>query len=178
MRCQKKIFLIIWLVFHFILNIWIMSIINILIRYRILIPVSYTHLLAMYASSKGALEAFSKNTAREWGALGIRSNVVVPGFMDTAMSSTPVSYTHLDVYKRQVLDIPICHLIQRKGRNMQVISSFQWREPRQEIAHFVKAMVWRRRPVSYTHLSPVITLKSPTKKARPSLGQSTNLVRQ
>ncbi len=44
--------------------------------------------LAMYASSKGALEAFSKNTAREWGVLGIRSNVVVPGFMETAMSAT------------------------------------------------------------------------------------------
>ncbi|MCK9438386.1 MAG: SDR family oxidoreductase, partial [Synergistaceae bacterium] len=44
--------------------------------------------LAMYASSKGAIEAFSKDTAREWGALGIRSNVVVPGFMETAMSST------------------------------------------------------------------------------------------
>lgn len=43
--------------------------------------------LAMYASSKGALEAFSKNTAREWGELGIRSNVVVPGFMETAMSA-------------------------------------------------------------------------------------------
>jgi 3-oxoacyl-[acyl-carrier protein] reductase len=35
--------------------------------------------LAMYASSKGALEAFSKDAAREWGAMGIRSNVVVPG---------------------------------------------------------------------------------------------------
>lgn len=44
--------------------------------------------LAMYASSKGALEAFSKDTAREWGPMGIRSNVVVPGFMETAMSST------------------------------------------------------------------------------------------
>ena len=42
----------------------------------------------MYASSKGALEAFSKDTAREWGQLGIRSNVVVPGFMETAMSSS------------------------------------------------------------------------------------------
>ena len=30
--------------------------------------------LAMYASSKGALEAFSKDTAREWGWMGIRSN--------------------------------------------------------------------------------------------------------
>ena len=42
--------------------------------------------LAMYASSKGAIEAFSKNTAREWGRMGIRSNVVAPGFMETDMS--------------------------------------------------------------------------------------------
>jgi 3-oxoacyl-[acyl-carrier protein] reductase len=32
--------------------------------------------LAMYASTKGALEAFSLNTAREWGERGIRSNCV------------------------------------------------------------------------------------------------------
>jgi len=42
--------------------------------------------LAMYASTKGALEAFSKNTAREWGERGIRSNCIVAGFMETAMS--------------------------------------------------------------------------------------------
>ena len=54
----------------------------------------------MYASSKGALEAFSKNTAREWGALGIRSNVVVPGFMDTAMSSTLAEEQKDRIYKR------------------------------------------------------------------------------
>jgi 3-oxoacyl-[acyl-carrier protein] reductase len=44
--------------------------------------------LSMYASTKGALEAFSKNTAREWGKLGIRSNCLVAGFMETEMSST------------------------------------------------------------------------------------------
>lgn len=44
--------------------------------------------LSMYASSKAAVEAFSKNTAREWGKLGIRSNVVCPGFMDTEMSQS------------------------------------------------------------------------------------------
>lgn len=44
--------------------------------------------LAMYASTKGALEAFSRNTAREWGERGVRSNCVVAGFMETAMSST------------------------------------------------------------------------------------------
>jgi 3-oxoacyl-[acyl-carrier protein] reductase len=44
--------------------------------------------LAMYASTKGAIEAFSKNTSREWGALEIRSNIVCPGFMNTEMSSS------------------------------------------------------------------------------------------
>ena len=56
--------------------------------------------LAMYASSKGALEAFSKNTAREWGELGIRSNVVVPGFMETAMSATLTEEQKNRIYKR------------------------------------------------------------------------------
>jgi 3-oxoacyl-[acyl-carrier protein] reductase len=42
----------------------------------------------MYASTKGALEAFSKNTAREWGEIGIRSNCIVAGFMETEMSAS------------------------------------------------------------------------------------------
>jgi len=62
--------------------------------------------LAMYASSKGALESFSKNTAREWGELGIRSNVVVPGFMETAMSAE-LSVEQKDrIYKRTSLKCP------------------------------------------------------------------------
>lgn len=44
--------------------------------------------LAMYASTKGALEAFSKNTAREWGVRKIRSNTLVAGFMKTEMSQS------------------------------------------------------------------------------------------
>lgn len=59
--------------------------------------------LAMYASSKGALEAFSKNTAREWGGKKIRSNVVVPGFMDTAMSATLSDEQKDRIYKRTSL---------------------------------------------------------------------------
>lgn len=59
--------------------------------------------LAMYASSKGALEAFSKDTAREWGELGIRSNVVVPGFMEMAMSSTLSQDQKDRIYKRTSL---------------------------------------------------------------------------
>ncbi len=59
--------------------------------------------LAMYASSKGALEAFSKNTAREWGTMGIRSNVVVPGFMATSMSSTLTDDQRSKIYARTSL---------------------------------------------------------------------------
>ena len=43
--------------------------------------------LAMYASTKGALEAFSINTSREWAERGIRSNCIVAGFMQTNMTS-------------------------------------------------------------------------------------------
>ena len=59
--------------------------------------------LAMYASSKGALEAFSKDTAREWGVLGIRSNVVVPGFMATAMSASLTDEQRDKIYARTSL---------------------------------------------------------------------------
>jgi 3-oxoacyl-[acyl-carrier protein] reductase len=62
--------------------------------------------LAMYASGKGALEAFSKNTAREWGELGIRSNAVVPGFMETAMSATLTEEQKDRIYKRTSLKSP------------------------------------------------------------------------
>jgi 3-oxoacyl-[acyl-carrier protein] reductase len=56
--------------------------------------------LAMYASTKGALEAFSKNTSREWGRMGIRSNIVCPGFMDTDMSSNLNGDQRNKIFKR------------------------------------------------------------------------------
>lgn len=59
--------------------------------------------LAMYASSKGALEAFSKCTAREWGIRGIRSNCVVPGFMATAMSASLSDEQRCKIYARTSL---------------------------------------------------------------------------
>jgi 3-oxoacyl-[acyl-carrier protein] reductase len=62
--------------------------------------------LAMYASSKGALEAFSKNTAREWGEIGIRSNCIVAGFMETDMSSSLNSDQKDRIYKRTSLKQP------------------------------------------------------------------------
>ena len=63
--------------------------------------------LSMYAASKGALEAFSKNTAREWGGLGIRSNCIVSGFMDTEMSSTLSESQKNRIYNRTSLKKPV-----------------------------------------------------------------------
>lgn len=59
--------------------------------------------LAMYAATKGALEAFSRNTAREWGARGIRSNCVVPGYMETEMTSRVASDTKDKIHRRSAL---------------------------------------------------------------------------
>lgn len=62
--------------------------------------------LSMYASTKGALESFSKGIAREWGRRKIRSNCIAPGFMETKMSEA----IHLDVkqriYNRTAMGIP------------------------------------------------------------------------
>lgn len=59
--------------------------------------------LSMYAATKGAIEAFSKNTAREWGSRGIRSNCVVPGFMETSMSETLTENQKERIYQRTSL---------------------------------------------------------------------------
>jgi 3-oxoacyl-[acyl-carrier protein] reductase len=59
--------------------------------------------LAMYASTKGALEAFSKNTAREWGSKGIRSNCIVAGFMKTSMSASLSEEQMRKIFKRTAL---------------------------------------------------------------------------
>jgi len=59
--------------------------------------------LSMYASTKGALESFSKGVAREWGAKGIRSNCVAPGFMETPMSGSLSKEQKMRIYKRTSL---------------------------------------------------------------------------
>ena len=56
--------------------------------------------LSMYAASKGAIESYSKNISREWGKIGIRSNVVCPGFMDTEMSSSLNEEQKKKIFKR------------------------------------------------------------------------------
>ncbi len=59
--------------------------------------------LSMYASTKGALEAHCKNISREWGTRGIRSNCVVPGFMETEMSQGLSDDQRQRIYNRNSL---------------------------------------------------------------------------
>ena len=59
--------------------------------------------LSFYAATKGALEAFSKNVAREWGPRGIRSNCVVPGFLETDMSSGLSPVEREKIFRRNAL---------------------------------------------------------------------------
>lgn len=42
--------------------------------------------LSVYAATKGALLSFSRALAREYGQRGIRSNCVLPGFLETEMT--------------------------------------------------------------------------------------------
>jgi len=59
--------------------------------------------LSMYAATKGALEAFSKNTAREWGTKGVRSNCIAAGFMETNMTDIMSEEVKQRIYKRTAL---------------------------------------------------------------------------
>jgi 3-oxoacyl-[acyl-carrier protein] reductase len=59
--------------------------------------------LSMYAATKGALEAFSIGLSREWGSLGIRSNCVAPGFMETEMTSSLTDLQRERIYQRNSL---------------------------------------------------------------------------
>lgn len=59
--------------------------------------------LAMYAATKGALEAFSRTVAREWGSRGIRSNIIAPGFMETDISASLTDEQRKKIYQRTSL---------------------------------------------------------------------------
>ncbi len=83
--------------------------------------------LSMYASTKGALESFSKNVAREWGELGIRSNCLVAGFMETEMSSSLSDNQKNRIYQRtsmkQQVDVnsvsaTICYLLSNDAKSI------------------------------------------------------------
>jgi 3-oxoacyl-[acyl-carrier protein] reductase len=59
--------------------------------------------LSMYAATKGAIEVFSNNTAREWGSLGIRSNSIAAGFMETDMTISMSEEHKSKIYNRSSL---------------------------------------------------------------------------
>jgi len=59
--------------------------------------------LSFYGASKAALEGFSINLAREWGARGIRSNCIAAGFMETDMSAGLKPQVRERIYRRTSL---------------------------------------------------------------------------
>jgi len=59
--------------------------------------------LSMYAATKGALEVFSRTISREWGEIGIRSNCVAPGFIETGMSESLTHEQKERIFKRTSL---------------------------------------------------------------------------
>ncbi len=59
--------------------------------------------LASYSAAKGGLVSFSRALAREYGERGIRSNVVLPGFLETDMSRSLPKEKREQVARRTAL---------------------------------------------------------------------------
>ena len=57
--------------------------------------------VSAYAAAKGGLKMLTKNICSEYGEYNIQCNGIGPGYIATPQTAPPVSYTHLDVYKRQ-----------------------------------------------------------------------------
>ena len=64
-----------------------------------------------YSTSKFALNGLGKNLAVEYGKYGIITNIVIPGFVDTKLTSKNVNYTNL---KKIILKTPTKKLITKK----------------------------------------------------------------
>ena len=94
------------------------------------------------------------------------------------MGSAPVSYTHLDVYKRQAVEIEKMSFVTRTRENyddidLALVTASEW-------YHFVKQLVpegvpviWIKHtidPVSYTHLTCLLMLDTCQYEPRNQVG--------
>jgi 3-oxoacyl-[acyl-carrier protein] reductase len=59
--------------------------------------------LSVYSATKGALLSFSRSLAREYGKRGIRSNCVLPGFLETEMTQSLSTIDRARLAKRTAL---------------------------------------------------------------------------
>ena len=59
--------------------------------------------MSVIGASKGGIEAFSRNTAMEYGRKGIRSNNVVIGILDVGMSFSVTDRQRDDIFTSSAL---------------------------------------------------------------------------
>ena len=59
--------------------------------------------LAVYSATKGALVSLSRAIAREYGERGIRSNCILPGFLETDMNQDVDAETRARLARRTAL---------------------------------------------------------------------------
>jgi 3-oxoacyl-[acyl-carrier protein] reductase len=57
----------------------------------------------VYSAAKGALVSLSRTIAREYGPKGIRSNCILPGFLETEMSQAVAEQDRIRITQRTAL---------------------------------------------------------------------------
>jgi NAD(P)-dependent dehydrogenase (short-subunit alcohol dehydrogenase family) len=73
-----------------------------------------------YNASKGGVVLLTKNLAIDYGRLGIRANVICPGFIDTPMFRAVMGSEHMAQYREEYRDH---HKLGRFGRPEEIASA-------------------------------------------------------
>jgi NAD(P)-dependent dehydrogenase (short-subunit alcohol dehydrogenase family) len=78
--------------------------------------------ISAYAASKGAILAFTRSLALEFGGAGIRVNCVIPGAVNTKMLAAGLNRGHLNEgdVSEQIGEIALRHPIKRVGEPLDV----------------------------------------------------------
>jgi NAD(P)-dependent dehydrogenase (short-subunit alcohol dehydrogenase family) len=73
-----------------------------------------------YNASKGGVVLLTKNLAIDYGRLGIRANVICPGFIDTPMFRSVMGSEHMSQYREEYREH---HKLGRFGRPEEIASA-------------------------------------------------------
>ncbi len=73
-----------------------------------------------YNASKGGVVLLTKNMAIDYGRVGIRSNAICPGFIDTPMMSAVMDLPGMEAVQESFVDE---HKLRRKGRPAEIAAA-------------------------------------------------------